>query len=276
MTHNTVSTQLEQLRHGFTRIGTGPRVVLIQGSCRSVPYLNFMQSMNLENKLSIYFIDPFYFNYNTEGKMADLGAALAYWGAQKEIRDLVASTEWYVHEYYESYGMFNSSPDHPQNIYKAGMKPKVDLTIPNYHNYFILFQDLVTFHDKLGPAAREELTRQPKLSVELQAQIKERGLEDVEKFCGICDKSSFPEFGLLFRADWMHTRYFYTCNHVSSSFTATIFGLICQRLEIPYTQADIDQWKSDRSYSSHVVPLTEYDLINYGITWGEPLQALHP
>ena len=63
---NTINTKQEQLKNGYFSIGTGKEVILIIGSCRSVPYMNYFSAFNDENdnRFTVCFIDPFNWNFD--------------------------------------------------------------------------------------------------------------------------------------------------------------------------------------------------------------------
>lgn len=263
MIYNTQNTKSEQLAKGWTRSGTGPRVVLVQGSCRSVPYFNFFIDCNADNAMSVYFIDPFYYtDAEREAQKHNAG-----------LRSLLSSVEWFVHEHFENFGTFNTVRA-GENIYDLGLKPARDLSVPNYHNHFILFQDIVDFHHEVKPQARKDLVQGHRLNDTLQKCIVDLGLQDVDKFCRVCELSSVPQFGTQFRSTWMKTRYFWTCNHVTANFTTTIFADLARQLGLSVPDPLWAKWRADDPYSSHFTPITKYDVEHYGVCWPEPLTSL--
>jgi len=279
MKFDTVNTKIEQLTSGWNRSGTGSQIVLVMGSCRSVPYFNFFHDLNADNRMSVYFIDPFYFNYNLAGEFVKLEEVLDAKEKDGKLLDLVRSVKWFVHEHFENFGMFNTSRERPKHIYQFGMNADIDLTIPNYHDHFILFQDHVNFDREIGQEARRQLRRDGALSSELCKKIIGRGQKDLDRFQLVCRLSSFPEFGNTFAEQWTKTRYFWTCNHVTGEFTTAVMSLIGQRLGLAVTPELIAKWKPDDIFSAHFTPVTPYDVEHYGVRWSEmvvPLKAPTP
>ena len=266
---NTIDTKIEQLRTGFTRSGFGPKTVLLVGSCRSVPYFNYLTDVNRDGALSIYFIDPFYWNWDAQERRVNFEDSLRSLEQHAGLRSLFAAAEWFVHEHYENFGFFNTDRACAKQIYQFGLNPAQDLCIPNFNNLFVLFQDLVNFHHELRPRAHGDLTNDGRLSPEVQHAIAKRGQEDIAKFLEICRLSSFPEFGDRFRDNWTKTRYWWTCNHVTSAFTVSVFELVAQRLGLVVTPELRAKWLAQDPYASHFTPVTQYDRDNYGVSWPE-------
>lgn len=192
---NTVNTKQEQLRNGCFEIGNGPEKILIVGSCRSVPYVEYLNQAN-DGRLTIRYIDPFNWNWDCKENFVDFEAKINSLETDPRILEILSSTDIYIHEFYDSFGMFNSSKESPKNIYQFGLSPRLDICIPNFNDVHIL------------------------------GQPKEDGEGALEKFYGICRQTSFPEMEEYFRANWRMTRLFWTHNHVSRYFTLFIFRLL--------------------------------------------------
>lgn len=195
---NTVNTKAEQLRNGCFEIGNGPEKILIIGSCRSVPYVEYLKQAN-DGRFTIRYIDPFNWHWDCQEKFIDFEAKINSLETDPSILEILSSTTIYLHEFYSSFGMFNSSKDSPKNIYHFGLNPKLDICIPNFNDVHIL------------------------------GQSKEDGEAALEKFYGICRQTSFPEMETYFRLHWRTTRLFWTDNHVSRHFTLFIFRLLNEK-----------------------------------------------
>lgn len=271
---STVNTKVEQLRNGFTRSGTGQKKVLIIGSCRSVSYMNFFSDINDNNALSIYFIDPFYWNWDIHDNRVDLHENLKRCETHNGILDLIRTTDWFIHEHYENFDMFNTDSRCEKKIYDFGMNAKVDFTIPNYSNKFVLFQDIVDFNHELRPLARRDLAENGNLSSDLQQAIANSGRADIAKFISVCNLSSFPEFGKSFGENWTKTRFFWNLNHVTSRFTTGIFELISHRLGLAMTPKLKAKWNAEDPFASHFTKPTQYDVDNYGLRWPEQIAQI--
>lgn len=140
----TVAIKEQQLKHGAFKTGTGKEITLILGSCRSVPYLNYLVQCNKNDRFTIYFIDPFNWNWDENNNRVDYEEVLLRLETNKELLDVIGSVKIFIHEYYSNAGMFNVFKD-KKNIYEFGMNPDIDITIPNFNDVFILFRDIVSF-----------------------------------------------------------------------------------------------------------------------------------
>lgn len=235
----TVETKKAQLAHGYYRTGDGPEKLLLIGSCRSIPYLNYLDIWNKRHgRFTVTFIDPFYWNWDLNENRVDYETAINSKETDQEMLKLLAETQIYIHEYYQNYGMFNSSPANPKNIFQFGLKPNLNICIPNFQDYNVL------------------------------GQPKEVGLSYLEKFYVNCRLSSFPVMADYFKANWQTKRFFWSGNHVTKEFTLFIF----KQMDETFLHLGVDDWfwneipKHDM-YAGNPQPVTQDDRDNYGITW---------
>lgn len=236
----TIITKRHQLERGYYRVGSGPEAILIVGSCRAVPYLYYLDLWNQRHgRFTISFIDPCNFNWDRNDNRVDYEAAINAKETDLAMLDLLTSTQIYIHEFYANYGMFNSSPSSPKNIYQFGLNPRLNICIPNFNDYFIL------------------------------GQTKEDGLAAIEKFYEVCRLSSFPEMEEHFRANWQSRRFFWSNNHVTKEFTLFIFKQMDER----FLHLGVDEWfwqeipKHDMYEVGPVILPTAEDITNHGLTW---------
>ena len=269
---NTVQTQREQLRNGLFRTGSGPKVILLLGSCRTLSYLNYLHDWNQRsgNQLTIYRIDPTDWHWNESGDVVDFEAKIKACESDQRILDVLKSAEIYVHEYYGWYGMFNSSKDWAKNIYQFGLDPKIDVCLPNFHDRFVLFNDQVQFDQAL----RDNI-KASGMTPDLERQIVVRGLAALDKFYGICALSNFPEMADHFKEWWTKKRFFWTGNHVSRHFTLYLFRELNEKyLLLPFDDA---YWQSIDSLDIFARPctaVTQHDVDGYGLSWPDPIEPL--
>lgn len=235
----TVQTKRQQLERGYFRIGNGPEKVLLIGSCRSVPYLNYFDLwISRHGRFTVSFIDPCNFNWNLNDDRVDYEAAINSKETDATTLNLLAETDIYIHEWYQNYGMFNSSHDSPKNIFQFGLKPKVEICIPNFNDYHVL------------------------------GQPKEYGLEQLEKFYANVRRSSFPEFEQHFKDTWTTTRYFWSGNHITKEFTLFIFRLMNSKfLNLGYDEGFWKEIEGMDMYAGNPMAVTQQDRDNHGITW---------
>jgi len=193
-------------------LGGGTTNVLVLGSCRTVPYLNYLTRCNrmVAENYRIFAIEPNNWHWNENGAEVDIEEELKKLENDDRILSVIQSADIFIHEHYANFRMFNTNKDSFPNIYEFGMMPDVDIAIPNFHNHFILENDFKDFG-------------------ELPEDYISRGEAEIEKFCGVCELSSFPEFAHHFRNTWRETRYFWRPNHVSAEFTRYIFELMNEK-----------------------------------------------
>lgn len=201
-------------------------VILILGSCRVVPYLNYAAHANavLGNKFKIYCIDPINYQVDSAGQHLDTAGLLKALETDEHFLSILKETTIFIHEHLQSFGILNTAKDAETNVYQFGMSPRVDVSIPNFHDCPILVEDFRA----LDPQWRRELT------AEDEKEIVRLGEGHIARFYGICQLSSFPEFGDWFCDNYLERRLFHSFNHVSSAFTLEIFRLANEKfLHLP-------------------------------------------
>lgn len=269
---DTVQTKSAQLRNGFYRYGSGPKHVLIIGSCRTMAYLNYLARYNdsAGNPMTLFHIDPFNWHWDVHEQVVNLEEAIGKCEADPRILDMLAGVEVFIHEYYAYFGMFNTSPEAEKTIYHFGLQPKQDICIPNFHNRFILFNEQLSF-DK----PKQEMLREHGATPDLIEAMKVYGEQAIDKFCYICEQSSFPEMAEYFRANWRHKRMFWTGNHVSAEFTLYLFRQMNERfLDLPLDGLFWNAASQEDMFSRPCTTITQQDVDAYGLTWTDPVEPL--
>ena len=269
---NTVNTKIQQLSKGYFQsgYGSGSDVMLVVGSCRSVPYLNYINYLNAGNRFSIHFIDPFNFNYDSMDRRVDFESAVNQCESNAQLLDLLKRTRYYIHEYYNSFGMFNSSRDNPKNIYQFGLNPEYDICIPNFNDIFILFQDIVDFCPEVRKDLQADIRVAGAITNDSIERVRDLGLINLEKFFTICKMSSFPDMESLVRNEWRIRRFFWNSNHVSKHFTISIFKMLNdQFLKMDADSAFWDRINNEDMFSTPHTPMTNQDVKGYGLMWNE-------
>lgn len=267
---NTVETKEQQLKKGFYSIGKGYKVILIIGSCRSVPYITYFDNIHtISHYYTIAFIDPFNFNWDENDSRVDYGDALLKCESNPELLDLLSRTEIFVHEYYANAGMFNCSKDSEKNIYQFGMAPQKDICIPNFNDVFILTKDIVSFDMEIRKKVIQDLNVLNKLSESTLFDIELVRKKNLQRFYDICSKTDFPEFAEIFATQYKDRRFFWTFNHVSKHFTQEIFRMMCSK----YLDIYLPDFKLSEEdlYANNYTKLTEYD---FGYKWNEKSKLL--
>lgn len=235
----TIETKKAQLTHGYYRTGDGPEKLLLTGSCRSIPYLNYLDIWNNRHgRFTVTFIDPFYWNWNQQDEMVPYEPVINSLETNRVILDLLASTNIYIHEFYRNYGMFNSSRDNPKNIYQFGLNPQLEVCIPNFADYYVL------------------------------GQPKEEGLANLERFYAVCRLSSIPEMEEYFKEHWRSKRFFWSGNHITKEFTLFIFRMMDEKfLKLGHDAWFWEEIQKHDMYSGNPQPVTAEDITNYDLKW---------
>lgn len=273
----TIQIKPPQLAYGTYRTGTGPLTVLIMGSCRTIPYLNYFHFLNENNHFTIHFLDPFNWNWDAEDRRVDYMQAITKMESNPDLLNTLRSVKWFIHEHYQNFGMFNTDRSNQKNIYQFGINPELDLSIPNFHDVFILFHDFLKFNAELRAMAVEDVRTSGLLSKELQSEIFARGQKNIIRFYENCRLTNFPEMEGLFRENWKRIRYFWSMNHVSCHYTTAIFKwMIDTHLHLSPSDSFWHWAHSSDQFASVITPLTKYDVANYGILWDGPVQDLNP
>lgn len=240
-------------------------VILILGSCRVVPYINYLDHANslCGNRFKIYAIDPINFQVDSAGQHLDTAGLLKALETDEHFLSILKETSIFIHEHLQSFGILNTAKDAETNIYQFAMAPRLDIAIPNLHDVLLFFLDF-----KALGVWKDSLTE------EEQANIKATGDQHIDRFCGICEKSSFPEFGPWFRENYLKQRLMHSFNHVSSAFTLEIFRLANEKfLHLPLDGYFWNHIGQTDIYANVQTPLCTYDLKWRPYSWGEPVVA---
>lgn len=275
---NTYNVKQEQLKTGSFKVGSGKEIILLIGSCRSVMYLNYLDKWNKENgnRFTIHHLDPFNWSFDENDKIIDLESKIETIETNEYILNLLKSTDIYIHEYYQHFGMFNSDPKREKNIYQFGLKPKLEICVPNFNDLFILFNDQLTFDEELKALAKADLAEHGTLSKDLQIAMKLKGLDAINKFYEVCRLSSLPEMENFFKEKHKSQRFFWSYNHVSKYFNLACFWMMNKKfLNLELTEkfmTEITNWPDMFAHPS--TPITQYDIDNYGFNWNEPIKPL--
>lgn len=267
----TVEIKQHQLTKGYYSTGLGLETILIIGSCRSVPYLNYLNDWNNQNsnRFKIAFIDPFNWNWDINDTRTDYELELSKQESNDKLLDLLRSTNIFIHEYYTNAGMFNCDKKAEKNIYQFGLKPSIDVTLPNFNDVFILTSDIVSFNTDVKKKAIQDYNVIGRLSDRTILDIDKVRDENLQRFYDICSKTDFPEFAEVFKNEYKLRRFFWTFNHTAKAFSRTLFNYMDNKfLKL---KIDMDKVSQEDLYSNNFTSLCEYDK---GYQWDEPIRLL--
>lgn len=233
-------------------IGNGDVNVLILGSCRTVAYVNYLDRYNRSagEPFRIFVIEPNNYHWNELEQDVDMKQALTDCETNGRILRIIRNTDIFIHEHYQSFQMFNTDKTQEKNIYQFQMRPNYDIAIPNFHDRFILEHD----YTACGITTPDDYIA--------------RGEVAVDEFCNVCEKSSFPEFGEIFRTNWREIRYFWRPNHTSAKFTLDIFGMMNAKfLNLPLTEEFWEGAKTEDLFKEPHTQITQRDIEGYKLKW---------
>lgn len=272
---NTVNTKQGQLTDGYFKTGSGDELLLVIGSCRSVPYLNYLEKYNNQNgnMFTIAFIDPFNFLYDKYDNRIDGEANIDSLETNESILYLLKSTSIIIHEYYSNYGMFSFDLNKDKNIYGFGLNPKIDVCIPNFNDNFILCRDIATFDTRIRKAIEQDINVIGKISANTLLEMKYLSRKGVNKFYSVCEKSDIPEMGEYFSKNFQKTRLWHTYNHVNKKFTMAIFNFLDEKFLHLSLSKDFYDDQED-IFANSFTSLTQFDLDIWGYEWDEELKDI--
>lgn len=265
---NTLNIKEQQLVDGFYKTGSGPKNILVMGSCRVVNYVTYLKEWNEANgnPFTVYSIDPFSWNWNMKGERTNYEEEILNQQSNEKLLTMLKSVHIFIHEYYQNAGMFNCDKSAVKNIYRFGMEPCTDICIPNFNDLFILFNDIVDFDVSLKKKVNQDLNSFGKISYDVQKEIYHKSQSEIIKFYEICYKSDLPEMARWFEDNFKKTRLWCTCNHVTKEFTLAIFDLINEK----FLHLDLSKWFNrdhEDLFANNCTQLTPYDLEWYGYLW---------
>ncbi len=247
---DTCNTKASHYIDGGYRVGSGNDVIILLGSCRIMPFANYFNRLNTDNRFTIFVIYVVNFTTDANDNPTDCEAAIERLKDNQVFREMVWRCKWFIHEHVENYDLLNTSKESPKSIFQLGLSPELNICIPNWNDHFILEND---YKD---------------CGVTLADDYIQRGEAEVEKFCKVCDMSSFPEFATIFRGCWRDIRYFYRPNHTSKFFTLDIFGLMNSKfLRLPLTEEFWNGARTEDLFKEPHTETTKRDIEGYGLQW---------
>lgn len=249
---DTICTRQGQLQDGYFKCGSGPETIFVLGSCRTLAFLNYLNRWNTtegNNRFTIYRIDVCDTNWNAQGQMIDNAPILAAMETDERILSVLRNATIFIHEHLGNYGMFNTSRDAEKNIYQFGMTAPIDISIPNWHDVFCLYNDFVEFNALTDDWAQ-------------------KGEAAIQKVVDLCPLTSFPEMGDYIKDNWRNIRFFWRANHTSAAFTLKIFRLMNEKfLHLPLSDEFWAGAATEDMFRDPHTTVTQQDRDAYGITW---------
>ena len=241
---STIESKQQQLINGFFQRGTGREQILILGSCRTLPYLSYLIRWNESNgdRFTIRRIDPCDWTVS--------GVDIDSLETDERILSAFRTSRIFIHEHFQNYGFLNTDKECTKNIWQFGMNPKMDIAIPNFHDVFLFEGD----YQSCGLSVPDDYIQ--------------RGEEAIEKFCRVCELSSFPEMSGYFREHWREIRFFWRPNHVSSVFSMYIFKRMNSRFfNLRLSEDFINVAAQEDLFREPHTQVTQRDIEGYNLEW---------
>lgn len=275
---STLQIKQQQLVNGFFQTGTGEIVMLIMGSCRVAPLVDYFEKYNEQNGniYTILTIDPFSWNWDINENRVDYEAELLKQESNKNLLLALGNVDVFIHEWYQNAGMFNCNKESKKNIYQYGLNPRIDVCIPSWNDVFVLFADIVSFDSNIRKKAIQDYNVIGKLSEETQHEVFQLSQNNINKFYDVCLKSDIPEMKEYFQNNIKEKRMFWTYNHVSKEFTYFIFVTLVKKfLDIDLSDEFIKQiYHQADMFANNYTYLTRFDLKWHKFNWGEEVKPL--
>lgn len=273
--YNTINTKADHYGRGFFTVGSGPQKILLLGSCRVLPYLNYFDHLNGDNQFTVHLVNVVNFNFDQEDKPQNTSISSDRLEQTADFLNMVGSIDVFLHEHTENYGVCNTSRKCEKNIYKLGMTPAFDVALPNFNNVHVLAQEQVNYDNEFRARVKADVEKCGKVDDQWITVFRERGMARIEYFYLLCKLSGLPEFSELFKRDWTQRRYFWTGSHISNVFTMEVFKLINSKfLGLDLAESFWDYARGHDLYAEPHTPITYIDVMAYGLKWPQPVQEL--
>lgn len=275
MTINTVNIKSQQLQKGFFTVDSGPQVVLVMGSCRVAPYMQYLHDWNTAhgNQMTIHSLDPFNFNWSVNDDRVDYLGALKEQESNQELLTMLKSVDIFIHEHYANAAMFNCDKNATDGIYSFGMKAPVDICIPSFNDLFILAGDILSFDLPMRKKSIQDINVLGKLSDETKKEIANISNAAIVKFHTVCNMSDVKEMAAVFAANFKQKRFWHSYNHVTKEFTLAIFKLINEK----YLHLDLSTGFNENHvdiFANSYTKLTDLDIEMFGYQWNEEVISI--
>lgn len=249
------------------RIGSGPIKILILGSCRIMPYVNYIDFLNADNRVTLDVINIVNFNWDADGNPVNRDEAVQQQESNPLLLERIRETQWFIHEHAEFYDFLNTDRKCKKNIYQYGMKPEIDISIPNWNAPF-LFQDFINCFPELRAEAASGMTET------LQRRIRNLGIANLGRFFFYCATSSVPEIFPVIAKTWMQKRYWWTANHITCLYSALVWRTMNEKfLKLPQVPG-FEELENADDFAATPTRITQYDREAYGLEWPQPTDEL--
>jgi hypothetical protein len=198
-------------------------VIALVGSCRIVPFLNFMRVFNHAHG---YPFELLCFNpvemWEGPGHEVDAGVAKVLDGYR------FGKVDFLIGEHVQNCGYLNTVRSSEQNVFDSlGCDPRVEIRLPNWNAMHIFDAETAMYDPEycaLDPSERAVVLR-------------ERTNLHKAKFLDYCAKSSFPDLAQWVTDHWLTLRMGWTNSHPSIELSLEMFRHVATALQLPLDEA---------------------------------------
>ena len=230
-------------------VEAGAKTVVLIGSCRIVPFLNYLR---LHNAMAAPGDAMRLICLNPVEMWRGVGCEVADGANEKLVGFKFGNVDFLICEHVQYCGVLNTVRSSPQNIYdNLGCSPVVEMRLPNWNDMHI-FDAETAMHDKvtyanLGRAERVDFIR-------AQTAIHKA------RFLSHCRGSTFPQLEAWTEEHWKTVRLGWTSSHPSHSLIWRMFERVAEKmgLNLPLDFVNHPICKSDL-YALTGIALTDID-----------------
>jgi len=224
MTPITTNILRADYRRGNFSYGnpSADRKIVLIGSCRIVPLLNFFRVYNSLNG------DTFQLKCYNPVEMWDGPGHEISEGVNRILNGhQMGHADYLICEHAQNCGVLNTVRTSEQNIYDSlGFTADVEIRLPNW-NFIHIYDAETASYDKEGYG---KLPHDERI-----ASLRERTANSKELFLSHCRKCSFPEMEQWASDNWLTTRLGWTSNHPSYVIAQKLFDFIAEKIGITVT-----------------------------------------
>lgn len=215
------------LRHCYERgdysFGSenAPETVVLVGSCRVVPFLNFLRVCNMlsDRRFRVLCFDPVEM---WKGPGHDVAGCVN----DNLSRFRFGKVDYLVCEHLQHCGVLNTVRTSEENVFDSlGCVPVREIRLPNWNDIHIFDEETCIYYKEYAESSRENRVSTLRFATTLHKA----------KFLGRCALSSFPQLADWVDDNWLAIRLGWTSNHPSHALTWRMIGLVADAMGIAIT-----------------------------------------
>jgi hypothetical protein len=233
------------------RVSENSKTVVIIGSCRVVPFLNYLRVYNAMSTagdaMNLICLNPVEMWKGVGSHVAD--------GVNEMLKDFrLGRVDYLICEHVQYCGALNTVRSSPQNIYdNLGCEPAVEMRLPNWNQMHIF--DLETEMWDTQRQGYSLLTKDERV-----LYLREHTEQHKAKFLSHCSSSTYPDLADWVRLHWLDIRIGWSSNHPTKALLSQIFSRITQTMGLDVSCGFLEHpICNDDLYASTGFQLTDID-----------------